>query len=383
MSNNHIPAAIGVLLIRNIQGQLHILIQKRIRNHNNPTNGKWEIPQGKIDRSLGLVLSSEKETKDESGLDLTGLHQEGRLPQRMFGDASIYSSFKPYWCTEILGDTAQLALFVIGKCSGEPYKTKEATDHKWITAKHLKVLLDEDAIFSMNHDVLRMWSENPICPTTNQKTQIDQQRPVIAIDCGGVLLRYADVILQRNIALTLGCADELIAEILFKNKLRSKLHRGTVKPSGVWAELREASKSDASDSDLREAWINSISLIDDNIQWLSQLRVKYPEVLIVATSNIDPMTEDLLMTTGNKWVCNFDMWFSSWRMRVSKPDPQFYKKVEQLTCNEINKKIFLIDDRKINRVEAGKFGWETIEIEANQHLGSLVMESIEKWLKTL
>jgi hypothetical protein len=41
VSNKHIPTVMGVLLIRNIQGQLYILIQKRIRNKNNPTNGKW------------------------------------------------------------------------------------------------------------------------------------------------------------------------------------------------------------------------------------------------------------------------------------------------------------------------------------------------------
>ena len=384
MSHKHIPTTVGVLLIRKIQGQLYILIQKRIRNKTNPTNGKWEVPQGKIDRTLGLVLSAEKETQEESGLALVGLHQEGRLPQRCFNDATIFSSFRPYWCTEVLGDTAQLALFVIGECRGTPSMTKEATAHKWVTATQLRALLDEGSIFSMDHDVLRIWSESPICPTTNQKAETNRKRPVLAVDCGGVLLRYADEILQKNLALALGCSEELVAEILFTSKLRSKLHRGAIKPSGVWARLREVSKSSVSDSDLRDAWIKSILLIPENIQWLSQMREQFPDVLLVATANIDPMTEDMLMTTSNKWVCNFDMWFSSWRMGVSKPNPLFYKKVEQLTCLEEYKNIFFIDDREINRLEASKSGWETVEVDANQHLESLqIKESIEKWLKTL
>lgn len=382
MSHRHMPTAIGVILVREVAGRLYVLIQKRIRSEEDPTHGMWEVPQGKIDRTRGLVLSAEKETQDESCLTLIGMHQEARLPQRCFNDSFIASSFRPFWCTEVLGTTPQLALFVIGECRGTPGATKEATNHRWVTSQELKALLDEGLVFSMNHDVLRLWSENPVFPTPNKMVEASRNRPVLAVDCGGVLLRYADEVLEQNLASVLGCSGELITETLFKGGLRSELHRGTVLPSNVWVKLREVSKSDVSDSDLRAAWTKSVSVIPENILWLSQLRSEFPDVLLVATTNIDPITEDMLMTS-TEWVSYFDMWFSSWRMRTSKPNPHFFKIVEELTCSQESKNIFLIDDRDTNRIAATKAGWKTVDVTANQQLGPLIKEHITQWLKTL
>lgn len=383
MSRKNLPAAIGVILVNEVSGQLYVLIQRRIRNVENPTHGMWEVPQGKIDSARGLVLSLERETQEETCMTLVGLHQETRLPQRFFSDAPIASSFRPFWCTEVLGDAPQLVLFVIGKCRGTPSITKEATDHRWVTSTELRTLLDEGSVCSMDHDVLRFWSENPVHPAPNNTVESHRKGPVLAVDCGGVLLRSADEVLEHNLASALGCSGKLVTDTLFKSGLRSELHRGDVLPSDVWAKLREVSKSNVSDSSLRDAWTESVSIISENIHWLSLMRSQFPEVLFVATTNIDPITEDMLMTSSD-WVSHFDMWFSSWRMKVSKPSPLFFETVENLACSRECRHVFLIDDLRINRTSAAQAGWKTVEIASNQQLISFkIEEQIEKWLKTL
>lgn len=384
MSQKHIPVSVGVLLIKNVEGELQILIQRRIRNMEDSSNGKWEVPQGKIDKNLGLVLSAEKETYEESGLELIGLSKESPLPQRFYNDVVVSSSFKPFWCTEVLGNDAQLVLFVIGECRGIPTPTKEATDHKWVTSQQLKLLLDDGEILSMDHDALRAWSETPIKPEINKKTNLHNKYPIIAVDCGGILLRYDDKILFKNLSVLLGCSEELVADVLINEKVRSKLHSGSIKPKNVWARLREVSKSNISDSDLREAWVNSVIYIHENIRWLSQIRKQFPELLLVAVTNIDPMIEDLIMRDCLNWVSNFDIWFSSWRMGVSKPTPLFYEKVEQVTCIKERNNILLIDDREKNRIEAQKKGWEIVEVLSNQHLESLnIQDIVAEWINNL
>jgi 8-oxo-dGTP pyrophosphatase MutT (NUDIX family)/FMN phosphatase YigB (HAD superfamily) len=384
VSKNNILCSVGVLLIKNVEGELQILIQKRIRNMEDSSNGKWEVPQGKIDKNFGLVLSAEKETYEESGLELIGLSKEKSLPQRFCSDVVVSSSFKPFWCTEILGNDAQLVLFVIGECRGTPTSTKEATDHKWVTSQELKLLLDDGEIFSMDHDALRAWSENPINPEINSKSKVNNKYPIIAIDCGGILLRYDDKILFNNLSVLLGCSDELVADVLINEKVRSELHSGLKKPKDVWSRLREVSKSNISDLDLREAWLSSVVYIHENISWLSQIRKQFPELLLVAFTNIDPMIEDLIMRDCTNWVSNFDIWFSSWRMGVSKPSPLFYEKVEQFTCIKKRTHILLIDDREKNRVEAQKKGWKTVEVSSNQHLESLnIKDIVAEWINNL
>ena len=67
---------VGAIIEKNIDGIPHILLQTRQKPGGDETNGKLEIPAGKIREYEGIFDALRREVREETGLRITKISGE-------------------------------------------------------------------------------------------------------------------------------------------------------------------------------------------------------------------------------------------------------------------------------------------------------------------
>lgn len=128
-----------------------VLFQRREKAiDDTPYNGRFELPQGKVNRNESLEQAARRELLEETNLSLHGLlsGQESSYSERTWPTSHLLVS-RPLICVV---DTVQnhLGIAVVAAVQGAAGNTPEATQHQWLTFAEIAILLKEDLIFPLN-----------------------------------------------------------------------------------------------------------------------------------------------------------------------------------------------------------------------------------------
>jgi len=147
---------VGAIIEREINGETHILLQRRQKPDGGEDNGKLELPGGKIQAYENVFAALRREIREETGLTLKTIHGE-RFPL----DTAKHSllSFSPYYTTQNLSGAYSIIIhFFRCEAEGEPFPSSdESTDIRWIPLREVRPLFlqDPEQFFFLQHTVLR------------------------------------------------------------------------------------------------------------------------------------------------------------------------------------------------------------------------------------
>lgn len=199
---------------------------------------------------------------------------------------------------------------------------------------------------------------------------------VIAFDCGGVLFEWNDNRFFDMMGKTFGCEPKEFSDIFLKDWCRYALHVNKMTHENVCEYISEKTYNTSFLSYVR-TYLNSVYLINENIEILNKLKELYPHITFIITSNLNYITEQVLL--NNEIIRNsFDKFFFSWRMKVVKPKYEFYEYIQNVVKTN---NIFFIDDNLDNVNAAKHMGWTPYFTKKNEAIDfDALNNEISKWL---
>lgn len=369
--------SVAVIPLKIINNEIKILLQRRLNKREKEWVGTWEFPQGKIE-DFKIFKSAEKELLNETGMNLDSLY----IGLRKYKGNTWFNgkafSVEPFIVVKV-GE--HLNFHFLSLVSREPYETKEACSQTWFSLKEIGKLLLSDRICPINIaalEKLKGMGSSQILDLVKSDTvlKISKNRPIIAVDIGGIIIKWDDKALISNLKKIYRCDDRNLQNFLIEGGMRHCLHNGSMSHLELWKLLNKNLITVSYDEYLDE-WKKSITIIPENYEIIKKLKNLYSDVSFVIASNIDPITEDFV-TSHLNFDEIFDFCFMSWRMGVTKPDELFYKYIEDV-CQ--SKKIMLIDDRKLNLNVAQNIGFSIYEQKSNENLNLRKLKlQIEEWI---
>ena len=166
----------GALIEREIDGVPCILVQTRQKPGGAETNGKLEIPAGKIREHECIFDTLRREVYEETGLTVTHIEgEDDAVSSAVCGHETV--SFEPFCITENLSGAYGIVLSTfLCRAEGTPLEqTEEAEDIRWMTADELRDIVDNrpDSVFFMHVNALRKWLKACDCLKQNGSEWID------------------------------------------------------------------------------------------------------------------------------------------------------------------------------------------------------------------
>ncbi len=257
-------------------------------------------------------------------------------------------------------------------CLGLAWTPLISLNKKWLQLDNPKIKKEDKVLlshFTDFKDEILFWGQ--LSSNDYSKT------PVIAFDCGGVLLDWDDDLLFRKMAKVFSCTKTDFGELFLGDWLRYSLHIGYRSNYDVFSYLVDKF-GPSSYVDFIRVFYGGEKIIEENVQTVVRLRKKYNTTRFILASNTGPLSEDYLL--HNTSIKNsFDRGFFSWRIKKTKPDSDFFAYISDHLDNS---KILLIDDDYLNRQEARKSGWDTFEVEKNALLDYSQLDNyISQWIR--
>ena len=136
---------VGAIVEKNIGGVPHILLQTRQKPGGDETNGKLEIPAGKIREYESVWDALRREVREETGLRITEISgEETVLPMHSCGAETI--AVEPFCVTQNLsGAYSILLLTFVCRAEGELLaRTEETEDIRWVPVAAVEQLVREE-----------------------------------------------------------------------------------------------------------------------------------------------------------------------------------------------------------------------------------------------
>ena len=237
------------------------------------------------------------------------------------------------------------------------------------------VWLDFDKLSEVN-------GKDTVIKLLNQyKVDISQKTTdkVIAVDGGGVLFEWKDERFFSMMAQLFGCEVEQFDSVFLGEWCRYGLHTGSMTQHQVYEKMIDRFGFVEFERYL-EKYLESVHLIEKNIEVIKKLKERYPKTEFVLTSNTNPIIESVLVK-HSQVAKIFSRGFFSWRMKTVKPSVQFYQAVEkELQTGDI----FLIDDSKENCIAGGRQGWAFYETGTNAPLDfDKIAVKVDDWAKEI
>lgn len=356
-----------MIVLANVNTNICVLVQKRLNLREKAWFESWELPQGKI-ADFNILQTASHELEAEAGLNIKSIN----LGHDSMNFNGSVLSFTPF---SVVKAKEHLCFHFITSSYGYPHDTLEASDHRWIPIKELSMFLISNRICPVNRPALEKLVNLPNEVLYNKLSKVESfwevDKPTIAFDIGGILLKWDDDLLFGNLATLFNTTPQNIADVLSSKKKRHDLHLGLISPYELCVELGELFAPVSFDEFYR-CWVSSLIVLHNNVDTILELKEKYPFLNFVIASNIDPISEEYLFsTTPIKNV--FNNIFSSWRMNYSKPDPNFFDSISHvMSCN----KILFIDDKKANIIAAQEHGWSVYEQLPNQQIDKAFLSQI-------
>ena len=150
----------AALITKVIGGQPYILVQTRQKSGGGETNGKIEIPAGKIREFESIFDTLRREVHEETGLTVTHIAGESDVVSAVTcGHTTIACS--PFCVTQNLSGAYSIVLSTF-LCRAEGTlleRTDETEDIRWMNARELRAILDHDPdkVFFMHVHALEKW----------------------------------------------------------------------------------------------------------------------------------------------------------------------------------------------------------------------------------
>ena len=144
---------VGAIIERTVDGVPCILLQTRDKPGGGVTNGKWELPAGKVREYESVYDALRREVWEETGLCLTEIDGEERKGcADVAGNRTI--AFVPYCTTQNLCGAYSILLHTfVCRADGEPLcRTEETRDIGWVPLQTVRKRLEEqpDGFFFMH-----------------------------------------------------------------------------------------------------------------------------------------------------------------------------------------------------------------------------------------
>jgi 8-oxo-dGTP diphosphatase len=151
---------VGAIIERVIDGEKYVLIQTRWKSDGGDTNGKIEIPAGKIREYENIFEALRREVYEETGLTVTTIRGESSAVTNTIGNV-VTVSFEPYCITQNLSGAYSIILNTfICEAVGEPLEvTDETRNIGWIKVSDLRSIVEDtpELVFFMHINSLRKY----------------------------------------------------------------------------------------------------------------------------------------------------------------------------------------------------------------------------------
>ena len=159
MEKYAIPGA-GAIIEKKINGEIHILLQTRIKKDRKCENGLFEIPAGKIREFENIYDCLRREIKEETNLDLTYIKGETKAKIVKQNNYKVLN-YKPFCCAQNIGkDYPILVNIFLCEAKGDLKRNKEETNNlKWEKISNLSNLLkkEKEQFYSMHISTLKKY----------------------------------------------------------------------------------------------------------------------------------------------------------------------------------------------------------------------------------
>lgn len=202
----------------------------------------------------------------------------------------------------------------------------------------------------------------------------------LKIELKAVVFNLGGVVVKRDFKVPLKKLKEIGADRLdledFEEKFNSGIDNYTARERAVAGlisseqyinEIQKLSRQDIPADKVRE--ILNLAITDlnyDVIEILQDLRKK--DIILACLSNVDEIHWNLLVEKYNI-DSYFDMCFCSYNLKLVKPNPEIFDRVQDdLSISE--KEIFLTDDNREHINYARKRGWHATHFVSHDYLKS-------------
>ena len=150
----------GAIIEKMIGGEKYILMQTRQKIGGGDTNGKLELPAGKIREYEDVFSTLRREIFEETGLTVTKIYGEDSSTSTQIGNVETVS-FEPFCITQNLSGAYSIILNTfICEAEGEPLtETNEAQNIGWLSISKVKRIVENEPekIFFMHLNALKKY----------------------------------------------------------------------------------------------------------------------------------------------------------------------------------------------------------------------------------
>jgi len=155
-----IPGVGGIIEYKE-EGQVHVLLQERIKPHAPKENGLLEIPAGKLREFESVYDGLRREVREETGLLVVEIQGENEARMHIAHDYKVLQ-YQPFSTSLNLNEDypIMVQVFICRVDGKETAVNDEARGHRWVTLDELRELCDSaDRIYPMHVSTLRQYLE--------------------------------------------------------------------------------------------------------------------------------------------------------------------------------------------------------------------------------
>lgn len=150
----------GAIIEKIIGGEKHILLQTRQKKGGGYTNGKLEIPAGKIREYEDVFATIRREVREETGLTVTKIYGDELSTVTHIGNVKTIS-FEPFCITQNLSGAYSIILNTfVCEAEGEPLSSTDETQNiGWVNISEVRQIIENepDRIFFMHINALKKY----------------------------------------------------------------------------------------------------------------------------------------------------------------------------------------------------------------------------------
>ena len=150
----------GAIIEKIIDGEKHILLQTRQKSGGGDTNGKLEIPAGKIREYEDVFSTIRREVLEETGLTVTKIYCEELAAVTQVGEVKTIT-FEPFCITQNLRGAYSIILNTfICEAEGETLpSTDEAQNIGWVNISEVRQIIENEPerVFFMHINALKKY----------------------------------------------------------------------------------------------------------------------------------------------------------------------------------------------------------------------------------
>ena len=150
----------GAIIEKIIDGEKYILLQTRQKSGGGDTNGKLEIPAGKIREYEDVFSTIRREVLEETGLTVTKIYGEDLSTVTQVGNVKTVS-FEPFCITQNFSGAYSIILNTfICEAEGEPLpSTDETQDIAWVNISEVRRIIENEPerVFFMHINALKKY----------------------------------------------------------------------------------------------------------------------------------------------------------------------------------------------------------------------------------